>query len=124
MQSAAKNAMASRMLSGGSGGLSPESFWKKTNQGNLMPACRKTPADAAVRPIQTQNICWSAAAWLIIDFDTKPDVKGKAEMASAPTIPMAVVNGMLLKSPPRSEQRRTPPVISSTEPADINSRAL
>ena len=49
--------IAKSIFFGGSLGLNPESFWKKTNQGNLIPACRKTPADAATRRIQTLNKC-------------------------------------------------------------------
>ena len=39
--------------------------------------------------------CSSPAAWLIIDLLTKPEVQGKEEMASAPTMPHTVVTGML-----------------------------
>ena len=33
----ANRTIAQRMVHGGSGGRSPESFWKKTNHGYLMP---------------------------------------------------------------------------------------
>ncbi len=89
-----------------------------------MPACKKTPADAAAKANQTKARCASAAPWLIIDFDMKPDVKGKDEIARAPMIPIAAVNGILLNRPPRSVHFRRPSVISNTDPADINSRAL
>ena len=63
MQSAAKKIMASRMFHGGSAGRRPESFWKKTNQGNLMPACRKTPAEAAASRYQTTSRCCRAGGF-------------------------------------------------------------
>ena len=65
--------IAHRIVQGGSGGLSPESFWKKTNHGNLMPAWRKTPAEAAVSRNQTMARCPSAALSEIIDFATRYD---------------------------------------------------
>src|SRR5688500_1203644 len=123
MHSAAKSAIARRMFQGGSGGRSPESFWKNTNHGNLMPACRKTPAEAAASSSHTTNRCPSVDAWEIIDLLTNPDVRGNDEIASAPMIPQAVVNGMLRYRPPRSVHLRLP-VTSSTEPADMRSSAL
>src|SRR3990172_6624489 len=123
MQSVEKKNMASRMLSGGSGGRKPESFWKNTNHGNLMPACRNTPAEAAASSSQITSKCPSAAACEIMDLLTKPDVSGKDEIESAPMIPHQVVIGMLWNSPPRSVHFRLP-VISSTEPALISSSAL
>jgi hypothetical protein len=111
------------MFHGGSGGLRPESFWKNTNHGNLIPAWRNTPAEAAASSIQTTNRCPSAAACVIMDLLTKPEVSGNEEMASAPMTPHTVVSGMLRHKPPRSVHLRRP-VISSTEPADISSSAL
>ena len=111
------------MLAGGSLGRRPESFWKKTNQGNLMPACRKTPAEAASSSSQTQSRCWSAAAALVIDLVTKPEVKGKAEIASAPIVPSSVVTGMVRKRPPSSVHLRRP-VWCRTLPADMRRSAL
>src|SRR3989337_2819398 len=106
MHSAAKSTIASRMLSGGSGGRSPESFWKNTNHGNLIPACRNTPAEAAASNSQTTTSWVSAAAWLIIDLLTNPDVSGNAEIDSAPIVPHTVVTGMLWNNPPRLEHSR------------------
>src|SRR5512134_779210 len=87
--------IAQRRLAGGSGGRSPESFWKKTNHGNLMPACRNTPAEAAASSSQIVSRPPSLAAWLIIDFEMKPEVSGNDEIASAPIEPHIVVRGML-----------------------------
>src|SRR5688572_6227185 len=123
MHSAERKIIAARMFHGGSAGRRPESFWKNTNHGNLMPACRNTPAEAAVSSSQTVSRWPSVAAWLTIDLETKPDVSGKDEMASAPMVPQIVVNGMLWNRPPNSEHLRRP-VINSTEPADISSSAL
>src|SRR5687767_7858383 len=92
--------MAKRMFQGGSLGRRPESFWKNTNQGNLMPACKKTPAEAAARRNQTAAMCCRPAASEIIDFETNPDVSGNDEMDSAPTIPHAAVSGMVRNRPP------------------------
>ena len=111
------------MFSGGSGGRSPESFWKNTNQGNLMPACRNTPAEAAASSNHTAYRCPSTAACEIMDLLTNPEVSGNAEIDSAPMMPQAAVNGMLWNSPPRSEHLLLP-VMCSTEPADISSRPL
>src|SRR5690606_39109071 len=115
--------MAARILTGGSLGLSPESFWKNTNQGNLMPACRNTPAEAAAKASHTHIRCRSAAASAIIDFEMKPDVSGNDEMASAPTTPQIQVKGIVRNKPPRSVHFDLP-VIIRTDPADISSRAL
>src|SRR5687767_13029350 len=122
-QSAANRIIAARMFQGGSGGRRPESFWKKTNQGNLMPAWRKTPADAAASRYQTIARPWRPAASEIIDFDTNPEVSGKEEIDKAPTMPQIVVSGMVRKRPPRSVHLRLP-VMKRTEPADITSSAL
>src|SRR3990170_720387 len=116
MHSTEKKIIAARMLCGGSGGRSPESFWKNTNHGNLMPACRNTPAEAAASSSQTTSKCMSTAAWEIMDLLTKPEVSGNEEIESAPMIPHQAVSGMLWKSPPRSVHLRRP-VISSTDPA-------
>ena len=83
------------MFHGGSGGRRPESFWKKTNQGNLMPAWRKTPAEAAVRTIQGRKRWLSAADCEIIDLEMKPEVQGKDEIARAPMMPHHMVTGMV-----------------------------
>ena len=115
--------MAARMFQGGSGGRSPESFWKKTNHGNLMPACRNTPAEAAMRRNQVTASASSVAACAIIDLLTKPEVRGKDEMDSAPIVPQRVVKGIVRNSPPRSVHFRRP-VMYSTEPADMRSSAL
>ena len=108
MQKAENTIIAQPMLAGGSFGRIPESFWKKTNHGNLMPACRNTPAEAAASSNQTNIMCSFAADWEIIDFVVKPDVSGKAEIASAPIVPQIVVSGMLWKRPPRSVHLRLP----------------
>src|SRR3990167_4536740 len=108
MDRTAKSAIPSRMLGGGSGGRRPESFWKNTNHGYLIPACRNTPADAAPSSSQTASNCWSPAAWMVSDFDTNPEVSGNDEMDSAPTAPQIVVKGMVRNSPPRSEHLRRP----------------
>ena len=111
------------MLMGGSRGRRPESLWKKTNHGYLMPAWRKTPAEAAVSRNQTTISCSTAAVSLIIDLLMKPEVSGKAEMESAPMMPQIVVTGMYWKSPPRSVHLRLF-VAYSTAPADISKSAL
>ncbi len=108
MHNAAKKIIAACMFQGGSRGRRPESFWKNTNHGNLMPACRNTPAEAAISRNQVQTRCSSPAAWLIMDLLTKPEVIGKDEMASAPMMPQTVVTGMLWKRPPRSLHLRRP----------------
>jgi hypothetical protein len=64
-----------------------------------------------------------AAACDTIDFETKPEVSGNDEIASAPMVPHTVVSGIVWNSPPSSEHLRRS-VISSTEPADISSSAL
>ena len=115
--------IAIRMFFGGSGGRSPESFWKNTNQGNLIPACRKTPAEAAVKDSHTISSCPFAAAWEIKDLEINPEVRGKDEIDSAPMVPHTIVNGMVLKRPPRSVHLRLP-VAYRTEPALINNKAL
>src|SRR3990172_5416322 len=102
MHSAENRSIARRILSGGSGGRRPESFWKKTNQGNLMPAYRNVPAEAAASSSHTANRCPSAAACEIIDLLTNPEVSGKDEIDMAPMTPQAAVNGMLRNRPPRS----------------------
>src|SRR5512134_4097076 len=106
MHSAEKNAIARRMFHGGSSGRSPESFWKNTNHGNLMPACRNTPADAAVSSNHTASICPSDAACDTIDLETKPEVSGNDEIASAPIVPQIVVSGIVWNRPPSSEHLR------------------
>ncbi len=65
----------------------------------------------------------SAAACVTMDLETKPEVSGKDEIASAPMVPQIVVSGMLWNRPPSSEHLRLP-VAASTAPADISSRAL
>ena len=72
----------------------------------------------------TVSRCPSAAACDIIDFETKPEVSGNDEIASAPID--AADGGQRHAcgtARPRSEHLRRP-VISSTEPADISSSAL
>src|SRR5262245_53621114 len=123
MQMTAQAIMASCMLVGGSWLRRPESFWKNTNHGNLMPAWRNTPAEAAVSKVQTTTQCCWAAASEIMDLLTKPEVSGKAEIDSAPTMPQMVVTGMVLYRPPRSVHLRLP-TMYSTDPADISSSAL
>ncbi len=63
------------------------------------------------------------AASEIIDFETKPDVRGNDEIDSAPTMPQMVVSGMVRNSPPSSVHLRLP-VMKRTDPADISSSAL
>ena len=58
-----------------------------------------------------------------MDLLTKPEVRGKEEMDSAPTVPQTVVRGIVRKSPPRSVHFRRP-VMYSTDPADMRSSAL
>src|SRR3990172_2003928 len=118
MHSAENRSIARRMLSGGSGGRRPESLWKKTNQGNFRPAYTKVAADAAASSNHTAYRCPSAAACESMDLLTNPEVSGKEEIESAPTIPQAAVNGMLRTRPPRSVHLRLP-VMYSTEPADM-----
>src|SRR5215207_1158277 len=108
MQIAENSTIARRMFQGGSAGLSPESFWKKTNHGNLIPACKKTPAEPAASRNQTTPRCWSAAPSEIIDFETKPEVSGNDEIDRAPMMPQMVVSGMLRNRPPRSLHLRLP----------------
>src|SRR3990167_4918854 len=108
MQSVEKKSIANRMLSGGSGGRRPESFWKNTNHGNLMPAWRNTPAEPAASRYQTSARCWSAAPSEIIDFEMKPEVSGNDEIESAPTIPQMAVTGIVRNKPPRSLHFRLP----------------
>ena len=57
-----KNTIAAFMFHGGSLGRRPESFWKNTNHGNLMPACKNTPADAANRQNHVNAMPSSKAA--------------------------------------------------------------
>src|SRR5512134_255610 len=109
----AKATIAQRRLAGGSSGRSPESLWKKTNHGNLMPACRNTPAEAAASSSQTVSRFPSLAACEIIDLDTNPEVSGNEEMDRAPIVPQTVVSGIEWNRPPSSEHLRRP-VISST----------
>ena len=123
MHKAAKKIIAMRMLSGGSGGRNPESFWKNTNHGNLMPAWRKTPAEAAVSRNQMIMRFSSAVACEIMDLLTKPEVSGNDEMDIAPMMPHSVVIGIDWNRPPRSLHFRFP-VMWSTDPADISSSAL
>ena len=80
---------------GASSGRRPESFWKKTNHGNLIPACRKTPADAAASANQMTGMCPECAAAVIMLFDTKPEVRGNAEIASAPIVPQMSATGIV-----------------------------
>src|SRR5687768_9017827 len=108
MHSAAKNTIARRMFRGGSLGRRPESFWKKTNHGNLMPAWRNTPAEAAEGRSHRSARCCSPAASEIIDFETKPDVSGNAEIERAPMKPQIAVTGMVRNGPPRSVHLRLP----------------
>src|SRR6056297_398208 len=123
MQITDSSTIAACMFHGGSRGLSPESFWKNTYHGNLMPACRNTPAEAAVSRNHTSVRCDSAAAEAVSDLLMKPEVSGKAEMASAPMVPQIVVNGMLRNRPPSSEHLFLP-VWWITAPALMNSSAL
>ena len=116
MQSAENSSIASRMFHGGSAGRRPESFWKKTNQGNLMPACRKTPAEAAASRNQTSADAASAAPSEIIDFEMKPEVSGNDEIDSAPMMPQSVVSGMVRNSPPRSVHLRLPVIRGPSPP--------
>ncbi len=95
MQIAANSSIAAFMFHGGSFGRIPESFWKNTNHGNLMPACRNTPADAAVRTNHASARWLSAAACVIIDLVTKPEVNGNDEIASAPMMPQYIVIGIV-----------------------------
>ena len=81
---------------GASGGRRPLSLAKNTKYGNLIPACRKTPADAICNTSHAQNSCSSAAPLMIIDLLVNPLVNGTAEIASAPIVPRAIVQGMLL----------------------------
>src|SRR5688500_2409621 len=102
MHSAASRIIAAFMWTGGSGGRRPESLWKNTNQGNLIPPCRNTPAEPAASSTHTAaRPDWPAASE-IIDLVTKPDVSGKAEMDSAPMMPQTVVNGIDWNRPPSS----------------------
>lgn len=94
MHRKASSSIAARRGAGGSGGRMPESFWKNTNHGNLMPACRNTPAEAAVRASHTARRCPSVAACETMDLLTKPEVSGNEEMARAPTMPQAAVSGI------------------------------
>ena len=48
------------------------------------------------------------AASEIIDLETKPEVSGKDEIDSAPTMPQMVVSGMVRNRPPRSVHLRLP----------------
>ena len=73
-----------------------------------MPACRKTPAEAAASKYHTTSKRCMPAASEIIDLDTKPEVSGNAEIESAPIMPQMVVSGMVRNSPPRSVHLRLP----------------
>ena len=92
----AKKIIAAFMFHGGSGGRRPESFCKKMNQGNLIPACRNTPAEAAASMKYTNTRLSSAAACEIMVLVVKPEVSGNPEMASAPTPPKISVQGIVL----------------------------
>src|SRR3972149_8880193 len=94
MHSVANNSMARRMFNGGSSGRRPESFWKKTNQGNLIPAYRKVPAEAARSSSHTAYRCPSAAACESMDLLTNPEGSGKAEIEAGPRIPQAAGDGL------------------------------
>ena len=83
------------MFQGASLGRKPESRWKNTNHGNLIPACRNTPADAAVSSIYTHTRPSFAAACDIILLVVKPEVRGKLEMDRAPIMQQSVVSGMV-----------------------------
>ena len=67
-----------------------------------MPACRKTPADAIVK--RSHNILSSSytVACTVRDLDIKPEVRGNADIDSAPMIPQIIVRGIVLYKPPRS----------------------
>lgn len=57
-----------------------------------MPACRNTPAEAASNAYHTHFNSSCPAASEISDLLTKPDVMGKAEIASAPIMPQMQVS--------------------------------
>ena len=58
-----------------------------------MPACSSTPAEAKRSTSQTIG-CPSNAASMTMDFDTKPEKSGNAEMDAAPTMQKPVVHGI------------------------------
>ncbi len=60
---------------------------------------------------------------MIIDFAVNPDVNGKDEIDSAPTIPQMQLTGMVRNSPPKSVHFDLP-VMYRTEPALISKSAL
>jgi len=68
------------------------------------------------------SLLW-AAALTIIDLLINPLKNGKADMDAEPTKQKRQVKGMVLYNPPKSVHLILP-VICSTDPAAINSRAL
>ena len=79
-----------------------------------MPACRKTPADAAV----AHALQVPVGRRLAIDLETKPDVSG-TKMAAAQMRRTAAWCGR----PPSSEHLRRPVMAARPEPA-VGSSAL
>jgi hypothetical protein len=88
-----------------------------------MPACRKTPAEAAASRKYSSIRPSPFAASDISVLVVKPEVSGKPEIDSAPTMPQAAVNGIVRNNPPRSVHRCRP-VRYTTTPALMNSSAL
>ena len=115
--------MASNIFHGASLGRLPESWEKNAKKGILMPECSITPAEATSNTIQTQSMCSSAAAVMIIDLLMNPLRSGKPAIEPAPTIQKTVVHGIDLYNPPNSVAL-TVPTRNRTAPIDMNSRAL
>ena len=81
---------------GASLGLSPRSTLKNMKKGNLMPACRNTPAEATSSANQAQIKFWLSAEAVMSVLLIKPLVRGTPEIARAPIVPSTIVIGIVL----------------------------
>ncbi len=72
-----------------------------------MPAWRKTLCRGCCQQVPDDRETLPPACLKeIIDFDTKPEARGKEEIDNAPTMPQIVVSGMVRNRPPRSVHLR------------------
>ncbi len=86
--------IAISMFLGASLHLIPLSWEKKAKNGTFIPACSMTPAEANKRNSHTTGWPSSRTATIIIDFETKPENRGMAEIDAAPTRQHTVVTGI------------------------------
>ncbi|MEC8203057.1 MAG: hypothetical protein VX075_06135 [Pseudomonadota bacterium] len=77
-------AIAINILTGASSKRLPLSCAKKVKKGTLSPEWINTPAEASSKTAQTIQCPSPAAAEMMSDFETKPPVRGKAEIDNAP----------------------------------------